>query len=84
MIFRIQKFKLAMLTLCFMQDIVFGALWMVCALVQQSLSDGSKEREEEERWQTDRKIEGETIMGCASAAGKGTHQGSLRNNDLRT
>ena len=44
MIFRIQKFKLAMLILCFMQDIVFGALWMVCALVQQSLSDGSKER----------------------------------------
>ena len=57
MIFRIQKFKLAMLILCFMQDIVFGALWMVCALVQQSLSDGSKERRRRDGRQTVRQRE---------------------------
>ena len=40
--------------------------------------------------ETDSKTEGETIMGCASAAGTGTHKGSFRGaieilcNDLRT
>ena len=61
-----------------MQDIVLGAPWMVCALVQQSLSDGSKERRRRDGRQGDSKTERETIMGCASAVEKGTHKGSFR------